>query len=115
MADTYELAINQGANLEISFVLNDENGAPLNLTGYTARMQLRTAYTSPNVAMELTTENGRIVITPLTGKIALNAPASITTNLIAQRYVYDLEMVSGSGYVTRVVQGDAVISPEVTR
>ena len=115
MADTYQLEINQGADLEISFILNDENGTPINLTGYTARMQLRTSYNSATVEMELTTANGRIVITPLLGKIALNAPASITTNLIAQQYVYDLEMVSGSGYVTRVVQGDVIVSPEVTR
>lgn len=115
MADTYQLEINQGADLEISFILNNENGTPINLTGYTARMQLRTSYNSATVEMELTTANGRIVITPLLGKIALNAPASITTNLVAQQYVYDLEMVSGSGYVTRVVQGDVIVSPEVTR
>ena len=78
-------------------------------------MQLRVSYTAPEVIVELTTQNGRIVITPLTGVLTLLLSATTTAALIAKTYVYDLEIVSASGFVTRMIQGEAVISPEVTR
>jgi hypothetical protein len=33
----------------------------------------------------------------------------------AGTYIYDLEMVAGTGTVTRLVQGELIVSPEVTR
>ena len=115
MAEIYELNINQGSNLSLEIALKNANGTPLNLTGYTAHMQLRASYTSPQVIVELTTENGRLVITPLTGLVTLLLSAATTAALVAKTYVYDLEIVSASGFVTRMLQGEAVISPEVTR
>lgn len=115
MAESYELNINQGANLELPFILKDESGSPLNLTGYTARMQLRSSYTATTFALELTTANNRIVITPLEGKLTLTLDAATTATLPAQRYVYDIELVSASGFVSRIVQGECIVSPEVTR
>lgn len=115
MAEIYELNINQGSNLSLEIALKNADGTPLNLTGYTARMQLRASYTSPQVIVELTTENGRLVITPLTGLVTLLLSAATTAALVAKTYVYDLEIVSASGFVTRMLQGEAVISPEVTR
>jgi hypothetical protein len=115
MAENYELKIDQGASLELSFLFADENNVPINLTGYTARMQLRTSYTAPTHALELTTENNRILLTPLEGKMTLSLPASVTTTIIPQRYVYDVELVSPTGFVTRAIEGDAIVTPEVTR
>lgn len=115
MAEIYELNINQGSNLSLEIALKNSDGTPLNLTGYTARMQLRSSYTSSEVVVELTTENGRLVITPLTGVVKLLLNAVTTAALIAKNYVYDLETVSSTGFVTRVLQGEAIVSPEVTR
>jgi hypothetical protein len=115
MAEIYELNINQGSNLSLEIALKNADGTPLNLTGYTARMQLRASYTAPEIIVELTTENGRIVITPLTGVVKLLLDATTTAALIAKTYVYDLETVSLVGFVTRVLQGEAIVSPEVTR
>ena len=115
MAEIYELNINQGSNLSLEIALKNQDGTPLNLTGYTARMQLRSSYTSPEVVVELTTENGRIVITPLLGILRLLLDATTTAAIAAKNYVYDLETVSSTGFVTRVLQGEAIVSPEVTR
>jgi hypothetical protein len=49
------------------------------------------------------------------GTIALAAVATATAGLTAGQYVYDLEMVSGAGYVTRLVEGNFVVYAEVTR
>jgi len=115
MAEIYELNINQGSNLSLEIALKNADGTPLNLTGYTARMQLRASYTAPDVIVELTTENSRIIIIPLTGVVRLLLDASTTAALVAKNYVYDLETVSPTGFVTRVLQGEAIVSPEVTR
>lgn len=115
MAENYKLVIDQGASLELSLLFTNENNVPLNLTGYTARMQLRTSYTALNPTIELTTENNRILLLPLEGKMTLALPASVTTTIPPQRYVYDFEMVSPTGFVTRALEGDCIVTPEVTR
>ena len=38
-----------------------------------------------------------------------------TSALDAGRYVYDLNITSGAGVTTRVVEGQAIITPGVTR
>jgi hypothetical protein len=49
------------------------------------------------------------------GTIALAAVATATSAVEAGQYVYDLELVSGAGYVTRLVEGNFVVYAEVTR
>jgi hypothetical protein len=40
---------------------------------------------------------------------------STTAAIEEGMYVYDLEITSGSGTVTRVLQGNITVTPEVTR
>lgn len=87
---------------------------PMNLTGYTARLQVRSLPSSPDAVLTLTTENGGITITALTGFVAVTASATQTTAIDEGTYVYDIELVNGS-IVTRLAQGQVVVSPEVTR
>jgi hypothetical protein len=88
--------------------------SPANLTGYTAAMQLRSLPSSPVVALDLTTANGGITITGAAGKVSVHATAAQTAAIDDGVYVYDLEIES-AGIVTRLVQGQALVSPEVTR
>ena len=89
--------------------------APYNITGFTAAMQLRSLPESPDVALSLTTSNGGITINGPTGEIAVHATAAQTTAIDEGPYYYDLEITSNSGIVTRVAQGQAIVSAEVTR
>jgi hypothetical protein len=77
-------------------------------------MQLRTSYSAASASLELTTANGRISLTNA-GVITLSLTATETAALAAGRYVYDLEMVSSGGQVTRLLEGVVTVSPEVTR
>ena len=86
----------------------------VNTTNFTARMQLRTSYSAASASLELTTANSRISLTNA-GVITLSLTATETAALAAGRYVYDLEMVSSGGLVTRLLEGVATVSPEVTR
>jgi len=114
-AGTYDLICEQGATFQRTLVWQDETETPINLTGYSARMQVRPSIKSTEVVIELTTANGRIVLYPALGKIELLLTAVQTAALTAKQCVYDLELVSASGHVTRLLQGAFTITPEVTR
>lgn len=88
--------------------------SPANLTGYTAALQVRSLPSSPTKVLDLTTENGGITITALEGKVAVHATAVQTGAIDDGVYVYDCE-ITGGGVTTRLVQGQVVVSPEVTR
>jgi len=111
-AGIYNSVIDQGATFTINIVYNDSNNNPVNLTGYTARMQLREKYTSVAV-LTLTTENGGLTITPLTGNIAVLATATQTEAIEAAYYLYDLELTSGFE-ITRLIQGQLTVRAQVT-
>jgi hypothetical protein len=113
-ATTYDILIEQGATFS-QLVTYKDNGVAVNLTGYTARMQVRATLESASTLVELTTANSRIALGGTAGTITLTISATDTAALTAGRGVYDLELVSGSGIVTRLLQGVATISRNVTR
>lgn len=114
-AGTYHIICEQGATFTRELTWSDENDQPINLTGYTARMQVRQSVKSTAVVLELTTTNGRVVLYPASGKIVLSLTATETAALPAKSCVYDLELVSAGGVVTRLVEGSFTVRPEVTR
>ncbi|WP_396180133.1 hypothetical protein [Flavobacterium sp.] len=114
-AATYNFEIEQGATLARPIVWKDGNGVPVNLTGYSAKMQVRQNTSSQEVLLELSTANGKITITPLTGTITLIFGAATTAAITWKRGKYDLELTSGDGTVTRLIEGDINVSREITR
>ena len=107
------LTIHKGATFKQNILYQDSTGAAIPLTGYTARMQIRQSYQS-DVLQELTTENGGITITALTGSIDLLITATDTALLPALTGVYDLEIITGTD-VTRLLEGKTIITENVTR
>lgn len=89
--------------------------APVNLTGYTARMQIRRSKTASTTVASLTTENSRIALGGTSGTITFSMSATDTALLEPSQYVYDLEVESAGGVVTRLLEGLVVVSGEVTR
>ena len=112
----YDLVIQQGATFSLAITWKDSTGAAINLTGYTARMQARSTYDATTSILSLTSASGDIVLGGAAGTITITASATITAALTAPfSGVFDLELVSGSGVVTRLLEGAVSISPEVTR
>ena len=110
-----KLKIEQGATFRQSFDWS-ANGAPVNLTGYTARMQMRNPIESPAIIHELTTENGGITFSDaLAGKIELFISATDTSAFNFDSCVYDLEMIAPNTDVIRLIEGEITLSKEVTR
>lgn len=92
-----------------------EYNLPVDMSGYTARMQVRSKITSPDIILELTTENSGIVIDNVNKTIKLNISAVDTAALNFTTAVYSLEMVSSGGQVTSFVGGNLTLVKEVTR
>jgi len=113
-AGIYNATIDQGATWSVTVTYTDSNGAPINLTGYTAAMQVRQNYDSTTADLTLTSPSGGIVITPLTGVVVITMTAAQTEALDEGYFVYDVELTSGS-YKDRLIQGQLTIAPEVTR
>lgn len=114
MADIYNMNIDAGEDYNVTFIYKDDAGDIIDLTNFTARMQLRRTIDASTVEKEMTTASGHIVITPAEGQVKLDIPNAETTALSGQ-YFYDLELVSDSDIVTRMIQGKVIISGEVTR
>jgi len=115
IAGTYNITCQQGATLKRTLTWLEPNKDPINVTGYTARMQVRETADANTVVLELTTANNRITLGGTAGTIDLLVSANTTANLTPGLYVYDLEMVSGGGEVSRIVEGNFVVKAEVTR
>jgi hypothetical protein len=86
----------------------------VNLTGATAALQLRSLPSSPDAVLSLATGGNGITITGASGTVNTHATAAQTRNIDPGMYYYDLEVSSG-GIVTRLAQGQAEVSAEVTR
>lgn len=108
------ITIQQGADYGLQIQYLDPTGNAVNLTSYTARMDIRTTYTAPTAVIRLTTENGRIMIGAANGYINLALTGAETANIPASNCVYDLELVNGSS-VIRLLEGKVTITPEVTK
>lgn len=120
-----DLEIFQVAYWSQQILWEDSDGNPVNLAGYTARMQIRKKVTSADELIEITDGAGITLGlvedppgTPLYN-ILLELTAAQTAALPAtpfdRRWFYDLELVPAGGQVRRLSMGRAIVSPEVTR
>lgn len=126
LAGKYNITCQQGSTLSRTLEIEqpdleaDPTGntyEPYDLTGHSARMQVRRTIDSSAFLLELTTDNGGLTINPNPGifnQILLHASASVTAS-VANSGVYDLEIVSPTGIVDRILEGEFILSPEVTR
>jgi hypothetical protein len=114
-AGKLNIVIEQGATFNPVFTYTDENDALIDLTGYTARMQLRDKVASTTILDELTTENGGITLGATLGTIALLFTATQTAAMSYTKAVYDLELINTTSVVTRLLQGSVEVSKETTR
>lgn len=113
-AGIYDFIIERGETFTRVITWKDENSTAINLTGYTARMQLRGSRGEPSLALSLTTENSGISLGGIAGTITITISASQTASFESRSYVYDLELVAGSGAVTKLLKGVISIAREVT-
>ncbi len=108
-------SIEKGATYRHTLFWKDSANTAINLTGCTAKMQVRDNAEASIIRIELSTTNNRLTITPLLGKIELYISDEDSTTLIGLGGVYDLEVYFANGDTTRLIEGKITFKPEVTR
>jgi len=110
MAIVSNLTVDQGTTFSANVDVSDESGNAQNLTGYSVAGQIRKSYDSSGY-----TAFTAAITNAAQGTINISLAPSVTNGLTAGRYVYDVEITSGGGVVTRVLEGQVEVTPGVTR
>ena len=105
------LIIDQGTDFSKELTVTDDDGDAVNLTGYTAAGQSRKHFSSTTATnFTCTFASDRT-----TGKVTISLGRTVTEALAYGRYMYDVEITNSSNTRTRLLEGIATITPEVTR
>jgi hypothetical protein len=123
-AGQYDLVIEQGATFQqvLYWSSNTSPPVPMNITGYTAKMQIRSVIGASTALMTLTTGsagagpvyNSGIILGTTNGQITIYITATDTLAISWVTGVYDLDLVSPTGFITRVVQGNVSVNQTAT-
>ena len=129
-AGKYSFVLEQGTTINFEVAYKDSNGNPVNLTGYSGRMQIASDYASNasrTVYLTLSSSlNADGTGLNFSGSSGINPPASgtigvyissNTSSLFAFNTAkYDLEIYSGSTspFTVRLLEGQVSISNQVT-
>ena len=124
-AGKYSFTIEQGSTTTFEIQYKDNTNTPINLSGYGARMQVRSVVDSSTILLTLSSSiapdgtglnmSGSNGTTPVqSGSIGLYISAATSSNLSFGEAVYDLEIHSGNT-VYRILEGCVKLSKEVTR
>lgn len=109
MAAKADIVVDQGTTFSTNIQLNQPNGDPIDLTGYTFYSEFKQWYTSSNsVSFNVN------VPSPTSGSLTLELTPMMTVNSYPGRYVYDVTMIDAANNVTRVVEGILTLTPAVT-
>jgi hypothetical protein len=123
-AGTYDILIEQGATFSVVLSLKDENFVALDLTGLTFRGYIKKSFTDVNAAAQFSFNilnqtdpetKGKVEVSLSATQTAAIATSASGTSRVITVMVYDIESETPSGTVVRWLQGEAKVSPEVTK
>jgi hypothetical protein len=110
----FNLQIKQGATFQKSILWRSLAGTLVDLTGFSAKAQVRVNYASEDPMLSFDSADGSIELGGVAGTIILNASAEDTASLVRSG-VWDLKLTDGAGTVTFLLEGKVKCLPEVTR
>lgn len=100
-----------GATLSLSFTCKDEEGDPVDLTGYTARAEVRPTVSSETLTLDL----APTIPTPANGVISVEIDDATTTTIEPGAYVWGLVLETPSGGVIPIESGPIIFRQIVPR
>jgi len=110
-AGNYDIVIDQGSDFAIQLEISAD-GSAVSLTNQSARAQMRPTATSSTLTATFTCA----VTSASEGKLKMSLPNATTASISPGKYYWDIELVNSStSSVTRLLQGVARVTAEVTR
>lgn len=109
-----DLQIYKGATYNPIFNWQDFTGKNINITGYTAQLQMRTSVNSTKIIANLTDGNDGLILGGAAGTIQINMTPAMTLAIAETAAVYDLVLTS-TIYKYTLVNGNIIFIPGVTQ
>jgi hypothetical protein len=116
-AGKYSFTIEQGSTLNFEIQYKDSGSNPVDLTGYSGKMMIRSSYADSNPTTYITLSSSRAAdgtglnfsgsngtTPPTSGSIGVYISANSSSAFAFTTARYDLEITSGS-VVTRILEG----------
>jgi hypothetical protein len=110
MATVSNLFVDAGSDYSNIITVSATNGQALNLTGYTVASQIRKSYSS-STSYAFTSS----IYDAASGKVRLQLNSTNSSAIPAGRWLYDVEITSGAGTKTRVLEGIVTVTPQITQ
>ena len=133
VAAPYDLKIEQGEDWNPMWSLKwPGSGNAVDLTGWTAHLQIRSIYYASSTLADLTTSNGGITLGGVNGTILFNltaaqtaafftgpSPTPVWQKINSRPYTkigqYDLRLFNTGGKNIPIAGGNVLLAPSVTR
>lgn len=113
MSGKLDLTIEQGCTFSRLITITDSTNTAVDISADTFRGEVRSSYKSGTIegsfSFQFHTDgtDGKVVI--------MMTEVTTTTMTYGKNYVYDIEWVKSNDTVVRLLEGTAVVTPEVTR
>jgi len=112
---TYNISARQGTRFRFRFNIAT-NGTGIDLTGYSAAMQVRKTVNSSTTLLNLVSPtNITLNASSVNGDVLVVVSGSSMAALPAGTWVYDFELTDGDGNPEAILEGKFIVKAEVTR
>ena len=130
-AGNYTFTIEQGSTVDFEVQYQDSGSIPIDLSGQTAEMRIRTgykgealaaltsslesgvSYTKASGSAFLSLSGSNLVTPPSSGSIGIYIGHDVTDALDFDKALYDIELTSGETR-TRILEGRIKLSKDIT-
>lgn len=114
MAGQKNFEVDQNATFTFIVEYKDNNSLPIDLTGATAKMQVRDTKGGSKLAFSLTSPSGGIIIDPTNGKITIKMTPTQTNKLFYPKSSYDIMITDSNANKIKLLEGFMTLSRSVT-
>jgi hypothetical protein len=111
---TLNIKLYRNDTFDVTFTWLDAQNVAIDITGYTAKFQIRKKELSVTSELSLT-ESAGITLGGTEGTVRVVITAAQAALAGFTKGVYDLELTSGGGAVTTISQGSATVEEDVSR
>ena len=114
MADSKNFEVDQNTTFSFVVEYTDSNSLPINLSGATAKMQVRDTKGGSKLSFTLTSPFDGIVIDGPLGKVTCTMTPAQTNKLFYPKSSYDIMITDSNNTKTKLLEGFLTLSRSVT-
>jgi hypothetical protein len=114
MAGQKNFEVDQNATFSFIVEYKDENDNAIDLTGASAKMQVRDTKGGSKLAVTLTSPSGGITIDAPNGKLTVKMTPTQTSKIFYPKSSYDVMVVDSNGNKIKLLEGFMTLNRSVT-